>query len=178
MGYLNIILPKMKKHYRFFYRGGIKEDLFLFKNIQSFIFYFEGVRDISEFTIIPENYQSPYLHQDDLFFKNGYNQFMISQDLIHLKNKLKEAYGLDYCQNNESNLLYFGMYNYSDLELLEAFDKNTDKKIGILWGGSDIMLKTKLRNRILKIVIESSSVFYFPIFINITQVFFWIFRNV
>ena len=156
MGYLNIILPKMKKHYRFFYRGGIKEDLFLFKNIQSFIFYFEGVRDISEFTIIPENYQSPYLHQDDLFFKNGYNQFMISQDLIHLKNKLKEAYGLDYCQNNESNLLYFGMYNYSDLELLEAFDKNTDKKIGILWGGSDIMLKTKLRNRILKIVIEKN----------------------
>jgi len=156
MGYLNIILPKIKKHYRFFYRGGIKEDLFLFQEYQDFIFYFEGVRDISEFKIIPVNHQCSYIQQDNLFLKNGYNQFIISQDLIHLKNKVKEAYGLDYYQNNESNLLYFGMYNYSDLELLEAFDKNNHKKVGILWGGSDIMLKTKLRSRILKIVIEKN----------------------
>ena len=156
MGYLNIILPKTKKHYRFFYRGGIKEDIFLFHEYQTFIFYFEGIRDISEFSIIPLNYQSAYIQQDDLFLKNGYNQYIISQDLIHLKNKVKEAYGLDYYQNNESNLLYFGMYNYSDLELLEAFDKNNDKKVGILWGGSDIMLKTNLRSRILKIVIDKN----------------------
>jgi hypothetical protein len=42
------------------------------------------------------------------------------------------------------------------LELLEAFGKNNDKKVGILWGGSDIMLKTKLRSRILKIIIEKN----------------------
>jgi len=156
MGYLNIILPKTKKHYRFFYRRGIKEDFFVFQDISSFIFYFEGVRDISEFSIIPVRYQSAYIQQDDLFLKNGYNQFIISQDLIHLKNKVKEAYGLDYYQYNEDNLLYFGMYNYSDLELLEAFDKNNDKKVGILWGGSDIMLKTNLRSRILKIVIDKN----------------------
>ena len=156
MGYLNIILPKEKKHYRFFYRGGVKEDSFLFHNPQSFLFYFEGVRDISEFTIIPENYQPKYIQQDDLFLKYGYTQFIISQDLLHLKNKLKEAYGFDYCQNNESNILFFGLYNYADLELLEAFDKNNDKKVGILWGGSDIMLKTKLRSRILKLIIEKN----------------------
>lgn len=156
MGYLNIILPKTKKHYCFFYRGGIKDDVFLFDQMQSFIFYFEGIRNISKFTIIPINYQSTYIQRDYLFLKNGYNQFMISQDLIHLKNRLKEAYELDYCQNQDNNLLYFGMYNYSDLELLEAFDKNNDKKVGILWGGSDIMLKTKLRSRILKIVIDKN----------------------
>jgi glycosyltransferase involved in cell wall biosynthesis len=156
MGYFNIILPKSKKHYRFFYRGGIKEDFFLFHNPQSFLFYFEGFRDISSFCIIPEDYQTKYIQQDDLFLKNGYTQFIISQDLLHLKNKLKEAYGLDYCQNNETNLLCFGLYNYADLELLEAFDKNNDKKIGILWGGSDIMLKTKLRSRILKLIIEKN----------------------
>jgi len=156
MGYLNIILPNKNRHYRFFYRGGIKEDLFLFDQKQSFIFYFEGIRELSEFKIIPINYQSSYIQQDDLFLKNGYSQFIISQDLIHLKNKLKESYGLDYYQNQESNLLYFGMYNYSDLELLEAFDKNNDKKVGILWGGSDIMLKTNLRSRILKIVIDKN----------------------
>ena len=156
MGYLNIILLKAKKHYRFFYRGGVKEDSFFFNNPQSFLFYFEGVRDISQFRIIPENYQSKYIQHDDLFLKNGYTQFIISQDLLHLKNRLKEAYGLDYCQNNESNLLCFGMYNYADLELLEAFDKNNDKKVGILWGGSDIMLKTKLRSRILKLIIEKN----------------------
>lgn len=128
MGYLNIILPRTKKHYRFFYRGGVKEDYFLLNVPQSFLFYFEGVRDISEFRIIPENYQPKYIQQDDLFLKYGYTQFMISQDLLHLKNRLKEAYGLDYCQNNMSNLLCFGMYNYADLELLEAFDKNNDKK--------------------------------------------------
>jgi hypothetical protein len=156
MGYLNIALPNNNKYYRFFYRGGIKEDLFLFDQKQSFIFYFEGIRDISEFRIIPVNYQSSYIQKDDLFLRNGYNQFMISQDLIHLKNRLKEAYELDYYQNKESNLIYFGMYNYSDLELLEAFDKNNDKKVGILWGGSDIMLKTNLRSRILKIVIDKN----------------------
>ena len=156
MGYLNITLPNNNKYYRFFYRGGIKDDLFLFNQKQSFIFYFEGIRNISEFKIIPVNYHSSYIHQDDLFLNNGYNQYMISQDLIHLKNRLKEAYKLDYYQNNESNLLYFGMYNYSDLELLEAFGKNNDKKVGILWGGSDIMLKTKLRSRILKIVIDKN----------------------
>lgn len=63
---------------------------------------------------------------------------------------------MDYCQNNETNLLCFGLYNYADLELLEAFNKNNDKRIGILWGGSDIMLKTKLRSRILKLVIEKN----------------------
>ena len=157
MGYLNIILPKNKKHYRFFYRGGVKEDSFLFHNPQSFLFYFEGVRDISSFRIIPEIINQPkYIQQDDLFLKYGYTQFIISQDLLHLKNRLKEAYGLDYCQNNTSNLLCFGLYNYSDLELLEAFDKNNDKKVGILWGGSDIMLKTKLRSRILKLIIEKN----------------------
>ena len=157
MGYFNIILSKSKKHYRFFYRGSVKEDSFLFNNLQSFLFYFEGVRDNSSFRLIPENYhQSKYIQQDDLFLKNGYTQFIISQDLLHLKNKLKEAYGLDYCQNNESNLLCFGLYNYADLELLEAFDKNNDKKIGILWGGSDIILKTKLRSRILKLIIEKN----------------------
>lgn len=156
MGFLNIILPNTKKHYRFFYRGSIKEDSFVFQDISSVLFYFEGVRDISNFWIVPENNQFQYIQQDDLFLKDGYNQFMISQDLLHLKNRIKEAYGLDYCQNNESNLLYFGMYNYSDLELLEAFDKNNDKKVGILWGGSDIMLKTKLRSRILKLIIEKN----------------------
>ena len=115
MGYLNIILPKIKKHYRFFYRGGVKDDSFLFDNPQSFLFYFEGVRDISNFRIIPENYQPKYIQQDDLFLKYGYTQFIISQDLLHLKNRLKEAYGLDYCQNNESNILCFGLYNYADL---------------------------------------------------------------
>ena len=156
LGFLNIILPKIKKHYRFFYRGGIKEDLFLFQQTQSFILYFEGVRDISEFTIIPHKYQFSYITHDDLFLKDNYKQFIISQDLLHLKNKFKEAYGLEYFQFQESNVLYFGMYNYSDLELLESFDKNNDKKIGILWGGSDIMLKTKLRSRILNIVIEKN----------------------
>lgn len=157
MGFLNIILLKTKKHYRFFYRGGVKEDSFFLEDISSVLFYFEGVRDISNFCIVPENHhQSPYIQQDDLFLKDGYNQFMISQDLIHLKNKLKGAYGLDYCQNNVPNLLCFGMYNYADLELLEAFDKNNDKKIGILWGGSDIMLKTKLRSRILKLITEKN----------------------
>jgi len=156
LGFLNIILPRIKKHYRFFYRGGIKEDLFLFQQTQSFILYFEGIRDISEFTIIPDKYKSFYITNDDLFLKDNYNQFIISQDLLHLKNRFKEAYGLDYFQFQESNVLYFGMYNYSDLELLEAFDKNNDKKVGILWGGSDIMLKTKLRSRILKIVIEKN----------------------
>ena len=158
MGYVNIILLKTKKHYRFFYRGGIKEDFFTFdeQQKQSFLFYFEGIRDISNFMIVSEKFQSPYIQQDNLFLKDGYNQFIISQDLLHLKNKLHGAYGLDYYQNHESNLLYFGMYNYTDLELLEAFDKNNDKKVGILWGGSDIMLKTKLRSRILKIVIEKN----------------------
>jgi hypothetical protein len=156
MGFLNIILPKIKKHYRFFYRGGIKEDLFLFNQPQSFIIYFEGVRNISEFTVNPINYKSSYITQDDLFLKDNYNQFIISQDLLHLKNRFKEAYGLEYFQFQQSNVLYFGMYNYSDLELLEAFDKNNNKKVGILWGGSDIMLKTKLRSRILKIVIEKN----------------------
>jgi glycosyltransferase involved in cell wall biosynthesis len=158
MGYVNIILSKSKKNYRFFYRGGVKEDSFMFHNLQSFLFYFEGVRDISSFQLIPENHhhQPKYIQQDDLFLKNGYTQFIISQDLLHLKNKLKEAYGLDYCQNNETNLLCFGLYNYADLELLEAFDKNNDKKVGILWGGSDIMLKTKLRSRILKLIIEKN----------------------
>lgn len=70
MGYFNIILPKAKKHYRFFYRGGVKEDSFLFHNPQSFIFYFEGVRDISSFRVIPENHhRSKYIHHDDLFFE-------------------------------------------------------------------------------------------------------------
>lgn len=158
MGYLNIILPKIKKHYRFFYRGGIKEDFFTFdgQQNQSFLFYFEGIQDIGEFMVIPDDSPSPYIQQDDLFLKDGYNQFMISQDLLHLKNRLRGAYGMDYYQNNESNLLCFGMYNYADLELLEAFDKNNDKKVGILWGGSDIMLKTKLRSRILKIVMEKN----------------------
>jgi hypothetical protein len=67
LGFLNIILPKIKKHYRFFYRGGIKEDLFLFQQTQSFILYFEGIRDISEFTVNPINYKSFYITNDDLF---------------------------------------------------------------------------------------------------------------
>jgi hypothetical protein len=156
LGFLNIILPKIKKHYRFFYRGDVKEDFFVFQNISSFLIYFEGVRDISEFTVIPHKHQSSYINNDDLFLRNEYKQFIISQDLLHLKNRFKEAYGLEYFQFQESNVLYFGMYNYSDLELLESFDKNNDKKVGILWGGSDIMLKTKLRSRILKIVIEKN----------------------
>lgn len=157
MGYLNIILPKAKKHYRFFYRGGVKEDSFLFNDSQSLLFYFEGVRDTSSFWIITDIINQPkYIQKDDLFLKYGYTQFMVSQDLLHLKNRLKEAYGLSYCQNNTSNLLCFGMYNYADLELLEAFDKNNDKKVGILWGGSDIMLKTKLRSRILKLITDKN----------------------
>jgi len=157
IGYVNIILPKAKKHYRFFYRGGVKEDYFLFNNSQSFLFYFEGVRDTSSFQIIPEIINQPkYIQQDDLFLKYGYTQFIISQDLLHLKNRFKEAYGLDYCQNTETNLLFFGLYNYADLELLEAFNKNNDKRVGILWGGSDIIQKTKLRNRILKLIIEKN----------------------
>ena len=156
MGFLNIILPNIKKQYRFFYRGGIKKDLFLFNQTQSIILYFEGIRDIGEFTVNSINYKSSYITQDNLFLKDNYKQFIISQDLLHLKNRFKEAYGLEYFQFQEHNVLYFGMYNYSDLELLEAFDKNNDKKVGILWGGSDIMLKTKLRSRILKIVIEKN----------------------
>jgi len=157
IGYVNIILPKAKKHHRFFYRGGVKEDYFLFNNSQSFLFYFEGVRDTSSFRIIPDIINQPkYIQQDDLFLKYGYTQFIISQDLLHLKNRFKESYGLDYYQNTETNLLCFGLYNYADLELLEAFNKNNDKKIGILWGGSDIMLKTKLRSRILKLITDKN----------------------
>jgi glycosyltransferase involved in cell wall biosynthesis len=156
VGYVNIILPKMKKHYRFFYRGGIKEDFFTFEEKMNFLFYFEGIQDISEFMVSPIETPNTYIQQDNLFLNDGYCQFMISQDLLHLKNKMRGAYGLDYYQNNESNLLYFGMYNYADLELLEAFGKNNDKKVGILWGGSDIMLKTKLRSRILKIIIDKN----------------------
>jgi hypothetical protein len=156
VGYVNIILPKTKKHYRFFYRGGIKEDFFTFEEKMNFLFYFQGILDTSEFMVTPIETPNTYIQQDNLFLNDGYCQFMISQDLLHLKNKMRGAYGLDYYQNNESNLLYFGMYNYADLELLEAFGKNNDKKVGILWGGSDIMLKTKLRSRILKIIIDKN----------------------
>jgi hypothetical protein len=157
IGFLNIFLLNTKKHYQFFYRGDIKEDFFILNKQQSILIYFEGnIDNISEFMIIPEKYKSPYIEHDPLFLKDGYTQFIVSQDLLHLKNRIKEAYGLDYFQINENNLLFFGMYNYSDLELLESFSKNNDKKIGILWGGSDIMLKTKVRNRILDILIEKN----------------------
>ena len=46
MGYVNIILPKMKKHYRFFYRGGIKEDFFTFEEKMNFLLtknYFQSL---------------------------------------------------------------------------------------------------------------------------------------
>ena len=70
MGFLNIILPNIKKQYRFFYRGGIKKDLFLFNQTQSIILYFEGIRDIGEFTVNSINYKSSYITQDNLFLKD------------------------------------------------------------------------------------------------------------
>ena len=89
---------------------------------------------------------------DDLFIKYGYKQFIISQDLLHLKNKLKNAYNLDYYKENRiEGTLLFGLYNNIDLQILEKM--NRKEKVGILWGGSDIMLNSKLRNKVLKIII-------------------------
>ncbi len=158
-GILNIISLNQKKNYKFFYPLMIKEDFFIFEQRDSFLFYFNNYQNNGEFIIIPENYKYNYIKQDELFLNDGYKQFIISYDLIHLKNKIKGSYGLDYYQNNDSNLLFFGIYNFLDFELLINFNKNnknSNKKIGILWGGSDIMLKTELRDYIINIVIQNN----------------------
>jgi hypothetical protein len=153
-GALNLISLNQKKNYKFFYPILIKEDFFIFEQKDSFLFYFNNNQNNAEFMIIPENYQNTFIKQDELFLRDNYNQFIISYDLIHLKNRIKESYGIDYYQNNNDNILFFGLYNYLDLELLINFSKNTEKKIGILWGGSDIMLKTELRDILINIIIE------------------------
>jgi len=149
-GYINIIIPKGKKHYRF-YLHYISEDAFTFPIIFSSIFiYFEGN---GEFMINKIDYENPYINIDDLFINYGYKQFIISQDLLHLKNKLKNAYNLDYYQENRiEGTLLFGLYNNIDLQILDKIDRK--EKVGILWGGSDIMLNSKIRNKVLKIIIE------------------------
>jgi hypothetical protein len=153
-GSLNIISLNQKKNNKFFYPNLIKEDFFIFEQKDSFLFYFNNYQNNGEFIIIPENYKYSFIEQDELFLNDGYKQFIISYDLLHLKNKIKESYGLDYYKDNEDNLLFFGLYNYLDLELLINIKNN--KKIGILWGGSDIMLKTELRDNLLKIIIENN----------------------
>lgn len=155
-GILTIISLNNNKKYNFFYPIMIKEDFFIFEQKDSFLIYFNSNQNNAEFIIISDNYQNTFIAKDDLFLKEGYNQFIISYDLIHLKNRIKNSYGLDYYEINNDNILFFGLYNYLDLELLINFSKNSNKKIGILWGGSDIMLKTELRDIIVKLIIEKN----------------------
>ena len=155
-GVLTIMLLNQKKTYKFFYPKLIKKDFFVFEQKDSFLFYFSNNQNNGRFMINPENYKYTFIKQDELFLKEGYNQFIISNDLIHLKNRIKGSHGLDYYKNNENNILFFGLYNYLDLELLIYLNENNNKKIGILWGGSDIMLKTDLRDRILNVVIKKN----------------------
>lgn len=147
-GYINIIIPKLRKSYRN-YLHNIQEDTYELGEECNFLIYFEGE---GSFKLDKTQINNSYIEIDRLFLEMGYKQFVISQDLLHLKNKIKNAYGLDYYQEEDCGTLVFGVYNNVDLQRLE----NIRGRVGILWGGSDIMIKSKYREKVLKIVREKN----------------------
>ena len=66
-------------------------------------------------------YKYTFIKQDELFLKEGYNQFIISNDLIHLKNRIKGSHGLDYYKNDENS---FGA------KLVKAANFKFNRRIG------------------------------------------------
>jgi hypothetical protein len=55
-----------------------------------------------------------------------------------------------YYQENNDGTIIFGIYNKIDLQLLQQMNG----KVGVLWGGSDIMIKSKLRDKVIKMIKE------------------------
>ena len=137
-GEMKIYFPHIHKFYSFFYEC-VEWDEFQFDYRGKIaILFFEG----TDFSIYIKNEIKIYNYYciDKQLLDLNIDEFMISQDLIHLRNKIKNSYGLEY-YSNSSNCLIFGIYRNIDLILLKKIKNPT-----ILWGGSDIMLNSKLRD--------------------------------
>ena len=149
-----LVFPFNNRKYEFFYRKKGK-DKFYFGNeyLGKFcVIYFEGNGNF----IFNVNMEKNNIYQiDNLFLSDGFQKFYLSQDLIHMRSKVKQAYGLEYNYNSDDSLLIFGMYNPLDVEILKK-----NEKAGVLWGGSDIMLEKPSRQTAIEIIKERNIVNY------------------
>jgi len=140
---LSIIFLFNSKKFDFYYRGNCKDKYYFGDNYQGKIclIYLDG----DSFTIRKNDEVNKIYEVDNYFLNEGYKKFYLSQDLIHMRSKLKMAYGLEYYSNDDDKCLLFGVYNQLDLLFLKG-------KVGILWGGSDIMLDKKNRKKAIEII--------------------------
>lgn len=146
-GYIQIIIPSERKNY-IFYRRNIKKEYFYLNKKNNCILYFDQK---GSFSVSEENIENNYTKIDSTFNNLQYFQFLISEDLIHLKTKFKLSYNLDYYQENNKKTIIFGIYNPIDIECLKIIPQTA-----ILWGGSDIMLPSRNRNKAIKIIKEKN----------------------
>lgn len=141
---MTLVFPFNNKKFEYFYKKGGK-DRFYFGDEYSgkfCVIYFEGK---GSFTFTENKDKNNIFEVDKYFLDEGYKKFHLSRDLIHLRTKMKTAYGLEYNYEGDEPLLIFGLYNLEDIDLLKK-----GGKIGILWGGSDIMLDKKNRNKAIE----------------------------
>jgi len=154
-GYGNLILifPFNNRKYIFTYCKKGKDRIYFEESYKGRFcaIYFE----IIERFVVRNYLLRNNVYEIDNFFKDeGFNLFYLSNDLIHLRNKIKFAYGLEYYYESNERVLIFGLYNEFDLNFIR------EKNIGILWGGSDIMLDRKKRDEILEIIKEKKCINY------------------
>jgi len=149
---LFFIFPFNGKKYEFTYKGVCKDKFYFGEEYKGKIcvIYFNGKGSIT----FSQNKEKNYInHIDKYFINEGYSKFHISQDLLHLRSKVKMSFGLDYYQENNEPLLVFGLYNSADLAYLKG-------NVGILWGGSDIMVSRKNRDSAVEIIKNNNYVNY------------------
>ena len=96
-----------------------------------------------------------YYNIDRLFLDSGFKKFYISNDLYHLRNKVKFSYGLEYNYEGNEKTLIFGVYNRNDINFLRGCDN-----CGILWGGSDIIIDSKIRGEVLELIRNRNCINY------------------
>jgi len=157
VGILNIIFVSGRR-YNFNYRNVSKDRVSFGGKCDgrlSFI-YFEY--DIGgSFKLIESVERNLVYEVDWLFLEKGYKQFYLSQDLIHLRSRVKNSYGLEYINDALEKTLFFGIYNRIDIQILKRME---EREIGILWGGSDIMLESKLRSLAFEICNQKNFVHF------------------
>jgi len=143
-GTLNIIFVENNKKYKFYYHH-VEKDKFFFGGKGMCMIYFDGE---GKFMLNYCKRSCEYFLIDKYFLDLGFTGFYLSQDLLHLREKVRFSYGLDYGEN-----LIFGMYNNVDLEVLK-----NNINCGILWGGSDIMLESSVRSKSIEIIKSNGNI--------------------
>ena len=148
---LTLVFPFNNTKYEFFYRKSGK-DVYYFDEEYSgrlCVVYFDGN---GSFKFSESSIKNHIFELDRLFLDEGFSNFYVSNDLIHMRTKMKLSYGLNHYNSGEDKMLIFGLYNNLDLEILRRNENS-----GILWGGSDIMLDKNVRSQVIEIVKERNS---------------------